>query len=176
MEIKYDEYDDLIGSESDPSYWEAQPDPKRGSKRVSFDNILNGMNLVVDKSGVLKFMTKKTPTTEEDGAPSQQNNQPSQQNNQPLTPALKHSSIYNKYFKDYEDLNAPPPEIRVPKTMEEYKKMLFDDKIKRVKQQQQQKEASIKARQLLFVSNHNNLNGCRPVATSKNSLKKMSFY
>ena len=173
MEIKYDEYDDLIGSESEPSYWEAQPDPKRGSKRVSFDNILNGMNLVVDKSGVLKFMTKKTPTTEEDGAPSQQNNQSSQQNNQQLTPALKHSSIYNKYFKDYEDLNAPPPEIRVPKTMEEYKKMLWDDRMKKIKHQQLMSQ--IKPKQLLFVSNNNNINNRQPIKPSKNGLKKMSF-
>ena len=181
MEIKYTEYENLDSSikpsvGNDHVYWE-QDAPKKESKRVSFDNILNGMNLVVDKSGTLKFATLK-PTMEEGGTQSAQitksvNYDTSTPNSNPLPSALKHSSIYNKYFKDYEDLNAEQPQVRVPKTMEEYKKMLWDDRVKKIKHQQLMSQ--IKPKQLLFVSNKNNINNRQPITPSKNGLKKMSF-
>ena len=184
MEIKYTEYDNL-GSSSNPSlgndnvYWE-QEAPKKDKKKVSFDNILNGMNLVVDKYGTLKLATIKQDVedVEENTSNSTEtiksvnyNNSPD--NNKPITSVLKNSSIYNKYFKDYEDLNAEQPQIRVPKTMEEYKRMLLDDRIKQIKHQQM--VSQIKPKQLLFVSNHNNINNRQPIKASKNGLKKMCF-
>tara|TARA_B110000285_G_C15036103_1_gene569337 strand:- start:22 stop:570 length:549 start_codon:yes stop_codon:yes gene_type:complete len=181
MEIKYSEYDKLDSSRkpsviNDHVYWE-QDAPKKETKRVSFDHILNGMNLVVDKSGTLKFATLK-PTMEEDVLNSLQrtksvNYDNDTPNSKPLTSVLKHSSIYNKYFKDYEDLNAEQPQVRVPKTMEEYKKMLWDDRVKKIKHQQLMSQ--IKPKQLLFVSNKNNINNRQPITPTKNGLKKMSF-
>lgn len=172
MEIKYSEYDKLDSSikpsvGNDHVYWE-QDAPKKESKRVSFDNILNGMNLVVDKSGTLKFARLK-PTMEEGGTQSAQITKSVNYD----TSVLKNSSIYNKYFKDYEDLNAEQPQVRVPKTMEEYKKMLWDDRVKKIKHQQLMSQ--IKPKQLLFVSNKNNINNRQPITPSKNGLKKMSF-
>ena len=176
MEIKYTEYDKLDSSRNpsvgnDHVYWE-QDAPKKETKRVSFDNILNGMNLVVDKSGTLKFARLK-PTMEEGGTQSAEitksviyDNDPP--NSKPLTSVLKHSSIYNKYFKDYEDLNTEQPQVRVPKTMEEYKKMLWDDRVKKIKHQQLMSQ--IKPKQLLFVSNKNNINNRQPITPSKNGL------
>lgn len=181
MEIKYSEYDKLDSSRkpsvvNDHVYWE-QDAPKKETKRVSFDNILNGMNLVVDKSGTLKFARLK-PTMAEDVHHSDQitksvNYGNAVPNSKPLPSVLKNSSIYNKYFKDYEDLNVEQPQVRVPKTMEEYKKMLWDDRMKKIKHQQLMSQ--IKPKQLLFVSNNNNINNRQPIAPSKNVLKKMSF-
>jgi len=172
MEIKYSEYDKLDSSRNpsvvnDHVYWE-QDAPKKESKRVSFDNILNGMNLVVDKSGTLKFARLK-PTMEEGGTQSSQITKSVNYD----TSVLKNSSIYNKYFKDYEDLNTEQPQVRVPKTMEEYKKMLWDDRVKKIKHQQLMSQ--IKPKQLLFVSNKNNINNRQPITPTKNGLKKMSF-
>lgn len=172
MEIKYSEYENLDSSikpsvGNDHVYWE-QDAPKKESKRVSFDNILNGMNLVVDKSGTLKFARLK-PTMEEGGTQSAQITKSVNYD----TSVLKNSSIYNKYFKDYEDLNAEQPQVRVPKTMEEYKKMLWDDRVKKIKHQQLMSQ--IKPKQLLFVSNKNNINNRQPITPTKNGLKKMSF-
>jgi len=181
MEIKYTEYDKLDSSRNpsvgnDHVYWE-QDAPKKETKRVSFDNILNGMNLVVDKSGTLKFATLK-PTMEEDVPISLQttksvNYDNDTPNSKPLTSVLKNSSIYNKYFKDYEDLNSEQPQVRVPKTIEEYKKMLWDDRMKKIKHQQLMSQ--IKPKKLLFVSNNNNINNRKPIKPSKNGLKKLSF-
>jgi len=126
------------------------------------------MNLVVNSNGVLQYMS---PIQKEEIS-SQYNN--SQNNNsknnslhkinEPLQPSVKHSYIYNKYFKDYKDMNTYTPEIRVPKTMEEYKKMLLEDKIKRINQQK--RISQIKSTKLFLPQN---------IISSQNGLKKMNF-
>ena len=91
---------------------------------------------------------------------------------EPLDPSVKHSYIYNKYFKDYRDANTPAPSVRVPKTMEEYKKMLLEDRLERMKQQKRISE--IKSTKLFFTTNTNN-GGNGPIYSSRNNLKSMSF-
>ena len=111
-------------------YWEQkQIQPK---KKVSFDDILSNMNLVVNKSGTLQFMSHNNPNEEQQQYPQQQQQQQQQYPQQlqvnktieKLDPSVKNSYIYNKYFQDYKDANPVSREVRVPKTMEEYKKML----------------------------------------------------
>lgn len=189
------------------NYWE-QPkveNPKR--KKVSFDDILTNMNLIVSKDGTLQSMIPKSNLFNENYGYEQQPQQYTQQPQQyaqqyaqqsiqykpqyahqqphhqpiqykpqyakeqePLDPSVKHSYIYNKYFKDYRDANTPAPSVRVPKTMEEYKKMLLEDRLERMKQQKRISE--IKSTKLFFTTNNG---GNGPIHSSRNNLKSMSF-
>jgi hypothetical protein len=153
-------------------YWEnyKQREEKK-KKKVSFDDILTNMNLVVKQNGVLQYMQ---PLQEE--TPQEQYNQNSlsgfKKSETPLDPAVKNSFLYNKYFRDYRDVMNNEPETRVPKTMEEYRQMLLEDKIKRI--QQQKRISEIKSTKLLFTSdtNTNKLS----IRSSVNNLKNMNFY
>ena len=175
-------------------YWEQkQIQPK---KKVSFDDILSNMNLVVNKSGTLQFMSHNNPNEEQQQYPQQQQQQqqqyphqyPQQQQQQypqqlqvnktveKLDPSVKNSYIYNKYFQDYKDANPVSREVRVPKTMEEYKKMLLEDKIKELEQKKRISE--IKSTKLMFTttpSNQINPSNSRNIQASKNNLRMMSF-
>lgn len=178
-------------------YWEQQNTPKQQQtkkKKVSFDDILSNMNLVVNQSGVLQFMQPNQVIEQQ--YEQQQYQQPQQyydqqqyqqpqyqqqqihvQKQEPLDPSVKHSFIYNKYFKDYQDAQPSAPQVRVPKTMEEYHQMLLEDKIKQI--QQQKRIAEIKSTKLLFVSNpggnQNHANNPRNMQASRNNLRSMSF-
>jgi hypothetical protein len=147
-------------------YWEDSKkiEKIKIKKKVTFDDILTNMNLVVNQNGVLQYMS---PIQKEEISSQYNNSQnnSSHKINEPLQPSIKHSYIYNKYFKDYKDMNTNTPEIRVPKTMEEYKKMLLEDKIKRINQQK--RISQIKSTKLFLPQN---------IMSSQNSLKKMNFY
>jgi hypothetical protein len=212
-------------------YWENYQEPNKTQqvkkKKVSFDDILTNMNLVVNKSGVLQFMQ---PLQNDEYYPDQQNQYPQyQQQNQypqyqqqkqypqyqqqkqqpyqeyvaqqiakrpqiqnknqnqnqnikkinqnqpPIDPALKNSFLYNKYFKDYKEATTNEPQVRVPKTMQEYRNMLIEDKIKQI--QQKKRIADIKSTKLLFTTN-NNTNNQNDIRVSKNNnhLRSMSFH
>jgi hypothetical protein len=45
-----------------------------------------------------------------------------------------YTKLYNKYFKDYQDAQPSVPQVRVPKTIEEYRQILLEDKIKQYAQ------------------------------------------
>jgi hypothetical protein len=191
-------------------YWEqakSEKEKQTKKKKVSFNDILSNMNLVVNKTGVLQFMK---PTQEpqqnyeyEEQYYQQQYAQPQQRQNvskqqqyaqsqqrqtvskqqqyaqpqMPVDPSVKHSYIYNKYFKDYADIGAPPPEKRVPKTIEEYNQMVYEDRIKRI--EERKRIAEIKSTKLMFTTtpdNHVRQGNPRNVQASKNTLRKMSFW
>lgn len=175
------------------NYWEKPVttsviEPKR--KKVSFDDILSNMNLVVSKTGVLQSMAltnNKQP--EESYEPRQQHYEPQHKQQQhyepqhhepskiqikkqePLDPAVKHSFLYNKYFKDYQDAAPVEPEILVPKTREEYFKMVNEERIRRI--QEKYRISQIKSKQLMFTSNTNYQSN---IKATTNKLHKMSFY
>ena len=147
------------------NYWEEPnqtqnelPINEKQKKKVSFDDILTNMNLVVNKRGELQRMGLKEQ-------------QPLQQ--QPLQRELTQSYIYNKYFKDYSRPNTEPVAPRVPKTMEEYKQMLFDDKIKALEHKKRMEQ--IKPKKMMFTSAPNVVNKPSNIQSSKNILKRMSF-
>jgi hypothetical protein len=159
------------------NYQQQVPQPKK--KKVSFDDILSNMNLVVNQKGVLQFMQ---PMQNDEYMEQTQYQQPyqeyvaqqqqQQQQQQQLDPSLKHSFLYNKYFKDYKDATTYEPEIRVPKTMEEYRQMLIDDKIKQIQQKKRIEE--IKSTKLMFTTNvTNQSNTIRPTI---NNLRSMNFH
>jgi len=176
-------------------YWDNYQAPNQATKKkkVSFDDILSNMNLVVNQKGVLQFM-QPNPVQNDDfysqpyqqqpyqeyvaqqmvKKPQQNSQQNSQQGNQvPIDPAIKNSFLYNKYFKDYKEATTDEPQVRVPKTMEEYKQMLIQDKIKQL--QQKKRIAEIKSTKLLFTTN-NNTNNNVIHGSRNNNLRNMGFH
>ena len=166
------------------NYWEepkqqnqnAVPINEKPKKKVSFDDILTNMNLVVNKRGELQRMDLKDAPqyqeTQYQQPPSQQ--PPSQQPpSQPLQRELTQSYIYNKYFKDYSRANTEPVAPRVPKTMEEYKQMLLDDKINALEHKKRMEQ--IKPKKMMFTSAPYVINKPSNIQASKNNLKRMSF-
>ena len=203
MELNFSE---LENTNSD-NYWENYNETeKKTKKKVSFNDILTNMNLVVNKNGVLQKMIPTTPNYQEEpnlyddynynaNNLDQTNNNNNFNNNfnnpnnfvqkkqnpniinTPLDNSVKHSFIYNKYFKDYADAKPPEPEIRVPKTMEEYHQMLLEDKIKSI--EERKRIAQIKSTKLLFttngVINNNTNNGQTNIRPTNNGLRMMRF-
>ena len=191
MNLNFTEVDDLANNDNfninsyqtNNNYWETTTNqleaPKK--KKVSYDDILNSLNLVVNKNGVLQYMSVN-PTGENNEQPQKQynqNQQPQKQYNQqqtktiakgkPLEPQVKNSFIFNKYFKDYKDPNAEiVEEVKVPQTIEEYNRMVLEERIKRI--QERNRIAQIKSTKMLFENNNNN-----NVNASKNSLRMMRF-
>ena len=171
MDIKFTEIDNFTDDLNKPKYWEQQTQKKvevQKKKKVTFDDILINMNLTVNQNGVLQSM-----------APLQQEQYQENyvvKNQDPLDPSVKHSYIFNKYFKDYRDANDKPViEKKVPKTIEEYKQMVLEERIKRI--QERNRIAQIKSTKMLFTSHPNmseNINH-RVIKSSKNNLRSMKF-
>jgi len=187
----YETFDVNSYNQNELNYWNNNKNnikPKK--KKVSFNDILTNMNLVVNKEGILQFMS---PTEEQFHNQSQHqsqhqsynHNQPPQQiyknvqyqtkneNQESLEPIVKHSYIYNKYFKDYVDPNKQKPEPRVPKTIEEYYKMLLDDKIRI--NQQKIRINEIKSKKMIFLSPEGAKINPRNIQVTRNNLRSMNF-
>ena len=207
MDLNFSELDNIdtinTGAETN-NYWEQQSKPPAAPqkrKKVSFDDILSNMNLVVNKTGVLQRMVPMNNPNDEypqhQQQYSQQHQQYSQQHQQqysqqqqqyyqeyteqppnrvnvkkqePLDPSLKHSYIYNKYFKDYQDATPQAPEVKTPKTKEEYFRMIHEERLRRI--QEAHRISQIKSRKLMFTANNTYQENIR---TSANKLHKMSF-
>ena len=184
------DYFDVNGYQSN-NYWEtANPKvetqaPKK--KKVSYDDILNSLNLVVNKNGVLQYMSVNPNAGNQEQQPQySQKQQYSQQPQQtkvikgkPLDPQVKNSAIFNKYFKDYKDPNAEPvQEVKVPQTMEEYRQMVLEERMRRI--QERNRIAQIKSTKMLYESNNgnignNNIRNNGNIHASKNNLRMMKF-
>ena len=201
MELNFTELDDLnnnnlnvnnyntqLSSDGNTnSYWEKPKDVVPRKKRVTYDDILSSLNLVVNPNGVLQYMTIKPnadvffqnqgETQQYSQQQHSQQQQPRQQQSQqqskplqnakPLEPQLKNSYIFNKYFKDYKDANnIQIEEPKRPQTIQEHNRMVFEERVKRMKERN--RVAQIKSTKLLF-ENTSNIN------VSKNNLYRMSF-
>jgi hypothetical protein len=204
MELNFTEYDNYANtnlaeqSDNDYSkYWEQPKTEKK--KKVSFNDILTNMNLVVGKNGVLQQMqhqaVEEQPQPQYLPQPQQQyitkkqeqylpqqkeqyNIKKIEENQVPIDPSVKHSFIYNKYFKDYVDAYKPEPEVLVPKSMEEYRQMVYEQKVKEAEERKRISE--IKSTKLMFTTNkgyENANNGKNPanIRPSKNNLRMMNF-
>jgi len=202
MELNFSELDniDTINATGETNnYWEQQSKPQAAPqkrKKVSFDDILSNMNLVVNKTGVLQSMipmnNKQTegplqPQYSQQQYSQQQQQQYSQQyyqeyteqphNNvqvkkqEPLDPSVKHSYIFNKYFKDYQDATPQAPEVKIPKTREEYFRMIQEERLRRI--HEAHRISQIKSRKLMFTANNTYQENIR---TTANKLHKMSFH
>jgi len=182
------------------NYWEnsVKTETKEKRKKVSFNDILTNMNLVVNKQGVLQLMVPNQQDISEQNTYHPQYNQnyrynpnefsqPSQYQNPqfisqhqvsrpkegPLDPSVKHSYIYNKYFKDYVDPNAQKQGPRVPKTIEEYHQMLLEDKIRAIEHKKRIEQ--IKSTKLMFTTTPGSGSNPRNMVASKNNLRMMNF-
>ena len=210
MNLNFTEVDDLgnkepfdVNSYQTNNYWETSNTPVQKKKKISYDDILNSLNLVVNKSGVLQYMSvnpanenqeQQQPQYSQQQPQYSQQQQPqysqqqqyTQQNQQqikgkPLDPQVKNSHIFNKYFKDYKDPNVEyVEEVKVPQTIEEYNQMLLQDRIKRI--QERNRIAQIKSTKLLFESSSNNsinignnIGNNQNIHASKNNLRMMKF-
>ena len=193
MELKFSELENKNSDEqfnyNSDKYWENYNETeKKTKKKVSFNDILTNMNLVVNKNGVLQKMIPTPNYIEESNIPDDYNYNTNalQHNNNsntfvekktisaPIDNSVKHSFIYNKYFKDYVDAKPPEPEIRVPKTIEEYHQMLFEDNLKMI--EERKRIAQIKSTKLLFTTNGvNNVNSQTNIRPNNNSLRMMRF-
>ena len=157
MDITFSEINNTsINSEN---YWEVSNtqsvQPKK--KKVSFDDILTNMNLVVNPKGVLQYMAPVNDNV---------NNVISEEHMD------TNGYIYNKYFKDYANKNTVTPIVRVPKTIEEYKQMLLEDKINRIRERK--RISQIKSTKMLFTNTGTNI-GTNNINVTRNTLGKMSF-
>jgi hypothetical protein len=189
MKQSHETFDNVNDSNYE-KYWENNSQTKEKpqsskKKKVTFDDILTNMNLVVNKSGVLQFMApnQDQTVTPQNQYPVQKNQYPLQKNQSPvqnprlveikkeqIEPAVKHSYIYNKYFKDYQDANPPVPEMKVPKTKEEYLKMLVEERLRQM--EERKRISQIKSTRMLFTTNVGNQG---TIQASKNGLRMMSF-
>lgn len=190
----YDIFDyNSFDQQNSTNYWENQVKPENTEKRkkVSFNDILSNMNLVVNKQGVLQFIGVNQQDKSQQNnyqpqynqnyqydpnnfsQPSQYQSAPQKQNSEPIDPSVKHSYIYNKYFKDYSDPNYQKPGPRVPKTMKEYHQMLLEDRLKAIEQKKRIEQ--IKSTKLLFTSAPGAQSNPRNVVASKNNLRSMNF-
>jgi hypothetical protein len=191
----YENFDYNSYQQNSGNYWESlnkNTDTKPKKKKVSFDDILSNMNLVVNKEGVLQFMTPNqqeqpnnqlsynqqghyynTNVRQVHYTPNQDIHQIPLNGEEPLNPQVKHSYIYNKYFKDYAEPDVKKIGPRVPKTIEEYRQMLLDDRIKAI--QHKIRVEQIKSKKLLFVSTDGSQTNPRNIRPTKNNLRSMSF-
>ena len=158
-------------------YWEQSLIENKNlqkKKKVTFTDILNNMNLVVNNQGVLQFMAPVNQVEEQYSQqqqyPQQQQYSQRQQNQEPLDPSVKHSFIFNKYFKDYKDVTTPR-EVKVPKTKEEYIQMVIEERTRQI--EERKRIAQIKSKKLMFTTNYTHTRN--NIQASTNSLRKMSF-
>jgi hypothetical protein len=192
----YDTFDyNSYEQNSGDNYWEKPkvPENQQKKKKVSFNDILSNMNLVVNKQGVLQFMMPNQEEQIQQNYDYNQNDfhqqqhqyqqqyqqqQYQQQHNQnknspPVDPSVKHSYIYNKYFKDYTDSNTEKPGPRVPKTIEEYHEMLLEDKIKQIQHRKLIEE--VKSKKMMFTSAPGASLNPRNLQATRNNLRMMNF-
>jgi hypothetical protein len=196
MNLNFTEIDNL-GNKDDTlnNYWEAEPIKK---KKVSYDDILNSLNLVVNKSGVLQYMSlipnqeeqhkqlyKETDYQENTQYHQQSHKSDYQQNTQyhnqiqkpkmtnntpkPLDPQIKNSHIFNKYFKNYKDPNVEE-EVEQVKTPKTMTEYKQMVLEENLKRIQERNRISkIKSTKILFENNNTN------IRASKNNLRMMKF-
>ena len=183
------DYFDVNGYQSN-NYWEtANPKvetqaPKK--KKVSYDDILNSLNLVVNKNGVLQYMSANPNAGKQQQQQqysqqyrqqysqqySQQNSQQYNQQQQPqynqqqqqtkvikgkpLDPQVKNSAIFNKYFKDYKDPNAE--QVQEVKVPQTMEEYRQMVLEERMRRiQERNRIAQIKSTKMLYESNNGNI-------------------
>ena len=184
----YSNFDYKSYETNSTNYWEngkEELNNQNKKKKVTFDDILTNMNLVVNKNGVLQFMCNndtnegnnfKGVNNSKETNIIQTNSLKAQNTllkDEPMPQDVKHSYIFNKYFKNYVNVNHNVVEPRTPKTFEEYRQMLLDDKIKAI--QHKKNIEQIKSTKLMFTIPSESYTVPKNIVASKNTLRMMSF-
>jgi hypothetical protein len=156
-------------------YW-TNTNSNKGKPKFTYDDILTSLNLSVSQNGVLQRMSIKPDiNTVTSRAPSTSNNvtQPKSGNNGRIEPEVKHSYIYNKYFKNYSGENPDIIVPRIPKTREEYRQMLLEDAINR--QQAKHNASIVKSTKMLYTNTNTNTNAntFAPTNVNRNNLNRL---
>jgi len=89
--------------------------------QISYGDILKSMNVSL-VNGVLVYNSNH--------GRQQQQQQEQQRKQEPIPEAVKQSKVYNKYFSNYQ-AGPREPEIIRPQTIDEYKNLVREEKIKR---------------------------------------------
>jgi hypothetical protein len=151
MELNFDE-----STNNNNNYWNnSNQKPKKNS--ITYDDILSSLNLVVNESGVLQYMTPKNNVEQTQSNTSQMYNQtysiPQKKEENikvsKIEPQLKNSAIYNKYFKNYKDEQIQEQEVK-PLTTAEYNKMVLQNRIRKI--QEQKRISQVKSKKMFFMS------------------------
>jgi hypothetical protein len=166
------------------TYWNNNNNKKNARPKFTYDDILSSLNLEVSNNGVLQRMTIKTDAnnnntnnnnTNTNNNNTNNNSNPNVKqiktiNNTRVEPEVKHSYIYNKYFKNYKEANGEIIAPRIPKTREEYRQMVIEDLINR--QKAKQRIAQIKSTKMLYTNNNNFYAGT-PIHVNRNNLNRL---
>ena len=121
-------------------------------QNMSYDDILKSMNVTVVNGKLV--LSKGTSNKIETGINQVENTQTKkvQFSQDPIPQEVKNSAIYNKYFKTYNSIQ-PTVVVRRPRSIQEYRQMLLEDKIKRI--QAKRRIDMIKPKTLLFSRDSN---------------------
>jgi hypothetical protein len=186
MEINFTEMSQNNNNFNNTNYWENNNTTNTSNnnndnnnvenkkkKKVTYDDILSSLNLVVAPNGVLQYMNTKPNTFDRDNKYVEQDKPKSilknSINQEKIEPQVKHSYIFNKYFKNYKEPDTVEEPLK-PLTREEYQKMVIEDLIKR--RLAQKRVAQIKSKKLSFTNNNNNNNN-QPIYATKNNLNHL---
>jgi hypothetical protein len=112
---------------------------------MSYDDILKSMNVTLVNGKLV--LSKGNNTNKMEEVKENTSKKVKFANQEPIPHEVKNSAIYNKYFKTYNSIQ-PTIEVRRPKTIEEYRQMLLEDRIKRI--QAKRRIDMIKPKTLLF--------------------------
>lgn len=120
--------------------------------QISYGDILNSMNVKL-VNGVLVYNRGDIQSSAQQQ--QQQQQQPSltkqvRLSSNPIPEEIKTSKIYSKYFSNYKDTNEEP-EVRIPKTIEEYKQMITEDKVNRFLAKK--RADRMKPKSMFFINN-----------------------
>ena len=137
------------------------------SRTLTYEDILEKMNVIV-KDGNLYY--NKNHVKSENNETNSQHVQQRQQTSINSQIPKENNYIYNKYFKQHLQ-EEKAPVILVPKTKEEYKRMLVDQIINR--EVERRKIAKIKPKNMLF-NNGNSVNLTGGIAVAPNNLFKFN--
>jgi hypothetical protein len=151
MELNFNEPTD-----NNNNYWNNSNQKPKKSK-ITYDDILSSLNLVVNETGVLQYMTPKNNVEQTQTYMPQVQNQsysfPQKKEENikisKIEPQLKNSAIYNKYFKNYKDEQLQEEEVK-PLTIAEYNKMVLQNRIRKI--QEQKRISQIKSKKMFFMS------------------------
>jgi len=179
-----DAIDHSLPIEEPPTVHWSNNKPNKTKPKFTYDDILSSLNLTVSQNGVLQRMSIKTDFNTIIGKDVSRTNNVSQvnqvsqvsqvnqsqsTNNGRIDPDVKHSYIYNKYFKNYSGENPDIIVPRIPKTREEYRQMLLEDAINR--QRAKQRAAIVKSTKMLYTNTNNNT--FTPTNVNRNNLNRL---
>lgn len=133
-----------------PALKSINPKTNLKPRNFSYDDILKSMNVTVINGKLV--LSKGNNTINHENTINYENTHENTSkkvkfSEEQIPHEVKNSAIYNKYFKTYNNIK-PTIEVRRPKTIEEYRQMLLEDKIKRI--QAKRRIDMIKPKTLLF--------------------------